>query len=189
MSEQSTSIWQGRTFKGLVPWVIIFLTLFAIERNLDYRIVYKGRDLAGLADNTLYLYTTTPELCVNQAVYAKLNKRRVLVPIGAVAGQTVSTSVSELSIDGTVIDLGDSWTAVAVTEIADEGIRKIPQGHVLLINTGFKAGHEFRGWGVAVVPETDVGASLSQVLFSRDFNRIGQPAKELGGCIARISVS
>jgi len=189
MTERATTIWKSRTFKGLVPWVVVFLALFAIERYLDYRIVYKGRDLAGLADNTLYLYATTPELCENQAVYAKLNKRRLLVPIGAVADQTVSATANELSVDGTAVDLGDGWKAVAISEIAENNIGTIPRGHVLLINTGFQAGHETRGWGVALVPEADVGASLSHVLFSRDFSRIGQPAKELGDCIARQTIS
>ncbi|SLN36609.1 hypothetical protein TRL7639_01783 [Falsiruegeria litorea R37] len=178
--------WQeSRTLKGLIPWLLAFAAIFVFERNLEYRFVRQGRDLAGLADNALYLHRTTPELCVNQAVYAKLGNRYKLVSIGAVAGQTVTANAQGVEIVGTVTNLGEDWKKVAISEIDEGNIHTIPSGHVLLINTGFKKGDDSSGWGVAVIPNKDVGASLTHFLMTRDLTRIGQPAKDLGACQPR----
>ncbi len=183
MSEPKTSFLKSPTFKGFLPWALLFLALFMVQKTLDYRMVRAGRDLAGLEDNTLYAYSTSPALCVNEAVYAKHETRRLLVTIGSVAGQSIGATEQRQLIDLHAEKLGQAWEIAARKEMAALNFNVIPEGQVLLVNTEFEAENEWHGWAVAVVPDTDILASLSHVLFSRDLGRIGQPAKELGACM------
>jgi len=162
---------------GITPMLLIFAGISLANWNYDYVRTSIDKTVAGLKPATIYLLNRRHSPCVGEVIWYKSKKVVGYGYYRTVAAQTGAVfDISEAGylLNGKLNEMEKTWVNKATSEAKNQnGAISIPEGHLLIINTEFDPKSERRNWGYEVLPSSQIYATVTHVLFSRDLSRIG----------------